>query len=414
MNVGLNVVTGQLGCGKSSMIKTILKEYPVSSGELRTRGRKSYASQDPWLFPSSIRQNILFGEKYDEERYRQVIKVCALEYDFKILDKGDETIVADRGLNLSKGQQARVNLARAVYKDSDIYLIDDALTALDPKVQEQIFSECILGFLKGKLIVLVTHNSKHITNADKVIVLKDGAITFDGKHQELTRDILEAIEDEEIHGDDENNANDYSEEDTEKTKLLTIPPKRVHVYHEVKKQGGVGWDIYKQYFRFGGGIFFVSFIVLLYFVSTFAESASSKMLTNWMGITVSIPTFLNNSREKIDRLEIESAKSLNLYTILLVSGTLCELVKYYLIFKFALNASYNLHKAMIKSIINAVMSFFDNYFIGNILNRFSQDLAVIDEHFPFVLSHFISVSVHSFSFVLEIFVHLFIRMAYMQ
>nr|CAI5848020.1 unnamed protein product [Callosobruchus analis] len=394
MNVGLNVVTGQLGCGKSSMIKTILKEYPVSSGELRTRGRKSYASQDPWLFPSSIRQNILFGEKYDEERYRQVIKVCALEYDFKILDKGDETIVADRGLNLSKGQQARINLARAVYKDSDIYLIDDALTALDPKVQEQIFSECILGFLKGKLIVLVTHNSKHITNADKVIVLKDGAITFDGKHQELTRDILEAIEDEEIHGDDENNANDYSEEVTEKTKLLTIPPKRVHVYHEVKKQGGVGWDIYKQYFRFGGGIFFVSFIVLLYFVSTFAESASSKMLTNWMGITVSIPTYLNNSREKIDRLEIESAKSLNLYTILLVSGTLCELVKYYLIFKFALNASYNLHKAMIKSIINAVMSFFDNYFIGNILNRFSQDLAVIDEHFPFVLSHFISTLFH--------------------
>nr|CAI5823654.1 unnamed protein product [Callosobruchus analis] len=113
-----------------------------------------------------------------------------------------------------------------------------------------------------------------------------------------------------------------------------------------------------------------------------------------MGITVSIPTFLNNSREKIDRLEIESAKSLNLYTILLVSGTLCELVKYYLIFKFALNASYNLHKAMIKSIINAVMSFFDNYFIGNILNRFSQDLAVIDEHFPFVLSHFISTLFH--------------------
>nr|CAH7736267.1 unnamed protein product [Callosobruchus chinensis] len=405
MNVGLNIITGQLGCGKSSMIKTILKEYPVTSGELRTRGRKSYASQDPWLFPSSIRQNILFGEKYDEGRYRQVIKVCALEYDFQILDKGDETIVADRGLNLSKGQQARINLARSVYKDSDIYLIDDALTALDPKVQEQIFSECILGFLRGKLIVLVTHNSKHITNADKVIVLKDGAMTFEGKHQELTKDILEAIEDEEIHADDEDDGNNEPEEITEKTKLLAVPPKRVHVYHEVKKQGGVSWDIYKQYFRFGGGIFFVSFIILLYVASTFAESASAKMLTNWspeqltstlakMGITVSIPTFLNNSIEKIDRLEIESAKSLNLYTVLLVSGTLCELVKYYMIFKFALNASYNLHKAMIKSIINAVMSFFDNYFIGNILNRFSQDLAVIDEHFPFVLSHFISTLFH--------------------
>ncbi|CAH1997626.1 unnamed protein product [Acanthoscelides obtectus] len=428
MNVGLNIVTGQLGSGKSSMIKTILKEYPISSGELRIRGRKSYASQDPWLFPSSIRQNILFGEKYDQERYMQVIKVCALEYDFKILDKGDETIVADRGLNLSKGQQARINLARAVYKDSDIYLIDDALTALDPKVQEQIFSECILGFLKGKLVVLVTHNAKHITSAEKVIVLKDGAITFDGKHQELTRDILEAIEDEEIHGDETITKDEEVENLDEKSKLLATPLKRVHVYHEVKKQGGVGWDIYKQYFRFGGGICFVSFIVLLYFGATFAESASAKMLTNWinaqdkltgvrrnytlvsnmtqespdqlaltlgkMGINVSIATYLNESMEKIDRLEIQSAKSINFYTILLVSGTLCELIKYYMIFKFALNASFNLHKAMIHSIVNAIMSFFDTYFIGNILNRFSQDLAVIDEHFPFVLTHFITTLFH--------------------
>ncbi|KAJ8927840.1 hypothetical protein NQ314_019642 [Rhamnusium bicolor] len=278
---GLTVVTGQLGCGKSSLMKVILKDYPIDEGSLITTGRKSYASQDPWLFPSSIKQNILFGEAYDVNRYQNVIKVCALEYDFSLLEKGDETIVADRGLNLSKGQQARINLARAIYKDSDIYLIDDSLTALDSHVQEVIFNECIRGFLKDKLCVLVTHNAKHISNADKVIILENGMVKFEGKDQDISRDLLTAIEEEDL------NEKDVEEEEIsetsidEKTKLLKGDcQKRRQVYHEIKKTGSVSTEVYIKYFKFGGGFILFALVIFMYFGSQFTESYSSKLLTN--------------------------------------------------------------------------------------------------------------------------------------
>ncbi|KAJ8923376.1 hypothetical protein NQ315_001934 [Exocentrus adspersus] len=424
METGLTVVTGQLGSGKSSLIKVILKDYPISDGTLTTVGRKSYASQDPWLFPSSIKQNILFGEAFDKERYDTVVRVCALEYDFSLLEKGDETILADRGQNLSRGQQSRVNLARAVYKDSDVYLIDDALTALDGRVQEHIFNECIRGFLKNKLVVLVTHNTKHITNADQVIVLDQGVVKFQGNDKDISGELLAAIEEEAI---EEKDVDEVQTDDNvdEKSKLLNDPSlvKRRRIYHEIKQEGGVKWSVYWKYFKFGGGFIMFGLIVSLYFGAQFTDSYSSKLLTNWVNMqqnitnfkeldyTDEIENFANDSEHNFNKtffnlktnqtlslddinktvlsmkkLEIQSHKAINLYTLMIVSSTVLELIKYYLVFNFAKNASINLHRRMIKSILHSVMSFFDNYFIGNILNRFIQDLSVIDEHLPFVLS----------------------------
>lgn len=204
-------------------------------------------------------------------------------YDFSLLEKGDETIVADRGLNLSKGQQARVNLARAVYKDSDIYLIDDALTALDTRVQETIFKECIRGFLKDKLVVLVTHNTKHISDAEQVIILENGAVKFQGKETDLSEDLLEAIEEETMSEKDVDEVEDNDEKIDEKSKLLKGEgePKRRKVYQEVKKKGGVNYEVYVKYFKFGGGFILLGIVVLMYFGAQFTESYSSKLLTNW-------------------------------------------------------------------------------------------------------------------------------------
>nr|XP_023023881.1 multidrug resistance-associated protein 4-like [Leptinotarsa decemlineata] len=450
MEVGVNVLTGQLGCGKSSLIKVILKDYPIDEGELRTRGRKSYASQDPWLFPSTIKQNILFGEKYDYRRYKKVVEVCALEYDFKLLEDGDETIIADRGLNLSKGQQARVNLARAIYKDSDIYLIDDALTALDPQVQEHIYNQCIKGFLKDKLVLLVTHNAKHIAGADMLLILQDGKVKFAGKQIDISQDILEEFEREDevpkvMKAKQEAALKD--EEDDESSELLgQVEKKGKAVYHEVKKKGKVNLSVYTKFINLGGGWPIVLFLILFYCISTFVSSSSQKMLSNWanersaiMGVketyfgNTTIPyvntteLFVNSSElmnytkelvswsENIklseileratdlglnktvmvalhlERLEWRASKTLNLYSILLIASVLLEVLKSILIMQFTYKASINLHKAMMKSIIHAGMSFFDSYFIGNILNRFSQDLNIVDEVLPMFLSIFIAV-----------------------
>ncbi|CAG9862959.1 unnamed protein product [Phyllotreta striolata] len=427
LDLGLNVITGQLGCGKSSLIKVVLRDYPFE-GEVRTRGRKSYASQDPWLFPSSIKQNILFGDKYDHDKYTTVVQACALDYDFAVLEKGDETIVADRGMNLSKGQQARINLARCIYRDSDIYLIDDALTALDPKVQEHIFTYCIRGLLKDKCVVLVTHNTKHIQHANKVVILRDGVVSFQGKEMHFSEEQFEEIEPVPLRSIlADNNDKEAEALISEKQKLIVSEPpvRRKQVYHENKKTGRVDSHLYLKYIKYSGGFLLGLSILVTYVGSTFFESSSQRMLSNWVNqksnivsfkertirnLTLDLDTFdienkttvfLNetfnisvNIIHDIGRMEVRATKTMNIYTMTIIIYAVSELIKNFLILKMGLSASITIHRKMVTKILNAVMPFFDTYFIGNILNRFSQDLSVVDEHLIFVLTSFLGSFFH--------------------
>lgn len=145
---------------------------------MRINGTISYASQEPWVFAATIRQNILFGAKYDKQRYQDVVKVCALEKDFEQFPNGDLSIVGDRGASLSGGQKARINLARAVYRDTDIYLLDDPLSAVDIHVSKHLYEQCICGYLKNKTRILVTHQVHYLKNADSIIILKNVRRSF--------------------------------------------------------------------------------------------------------------------------------------------------------------------------------------------------------------------------------------------
>lgn len=133
-----------------------------------------------------MRQNILFGRPYDKGRYKKVIRVCALARDFDLLPYGDRTIVGERGISLSGGQRARVNLARAVYKEADIYLLDDPLSAVDSQVGKQMFDECISGFLRNKIVVLVTHQLQYLRHVNQIVIMGDGMILAKGTYTELT------------------------------------------------------------------------------------------------------------------------------------------------------------------------------------------------------------------------------------
>lgn len=241
-------------------------------------GSISYASQEPWLFPSSIKQNILFGEEFDQKRYEEVIRICALEYDLSLFENGDETVVADRGQNLSKGQQSRINLARAIYRKSDIYLLDDSLTALDGHVQDYIFNECVMKFLKDKICVLVSQNYKHIDRADKVVVLKNGTVMFTGNSKDINEETVDgftAIKNKE--NEERNKICD------EKFPVIQTEQQqsKINVYHEVKKTGKVAFGVYKKYIQLGGGFIVFCLVILLYVITQVCESSADKLLTKW-------------------------------------------------------------------------------------------------------------------------------------
>ncbi|OMH83059.1 Multidrug resistance-associated protein 1 [Zancudomyces culisetae] len=186
-NDELLAVVGQVASGKSSLISAILGEMYVKTGSITTRGSMAYAAQQPWIMNATIRENILFGYKYDKQFYERTIRACALEVDLKMMPSGDLTEIGERGINLSGGQKARVSLARAVYSRADIYMFDDPLAAVDAHVGEHIFEHVIgpNGMLNTRCRILVTNAIPYLSQCDSVALLKGGKLVEIGKFEEL-------------------------------------------------------------------------------------------------------------------------------------------------------------------------------------------------------------------------------------
>lgn len=198
----LVAVIGPVGSGKSSLLHAILKELPLTEGNIHVDGIISYSSQEPWLFAGSIRQNILFGLEMDRQRYQKIVHCCALKRDFSLFPYGDKTIVGEKGISLSGGQRARVNLARAIYKEADVYLLDDPLSAVDTHVGKQLFDSCINGYLNNKTRILITHQLQYLKEADLIVIVNNGSVEAKGTYQELQSsglDFAKLLDDNEKH-----------------------------------------------------------------------------------------------------------------------------------------------------------------------------------------------------------------------
>ena len=184
-NGNLIAITGAVGSGKSSLLTAILGELPLHKGSISYHGKVAYVPQIPWVFSGSIRENVLFGLAFNEEKFQQVVHICELTRDLANFANGDLTEIGQRGVTLSGGQKARVGLARAVYSDADIYLLDDPLSAVDTKVGKQLFESCILGHLSGHIRLLVTHQLQYLKDVDRVLVMENGSIIHQGKYAEI-------------------------------------------------------------------------------------------------------------------------------------------------------------------------------------------------------------------------------------
>ncbi|KAK9870545.1 hypothetical protein WA026_008107 [Henosepilachna vigintioctopunctata] len=434
---GLNILTGPVGSGKSSLFKAILGEHETVAGKKNVIGSISYCPQNPWVFPSSIKQNILFGQTYDEAKYKQILKICDLSFDIDILTDGDETILNDCGVNLSKGQQTRVNMARALYKDSDIYIFDDSLSSLDSHVRNYVFHQAIEIYLKNKLVILSTHDSLLAKKADHLIKVSNGTFTSSGRPKDVS---FEHAQNNDystfINETDENHyqADEADEEpNSEVSKLIPqeIECTKANIYQETIRSGRIGFEDYKKYFSFSGG-FSRFFIIVGFFISIeICSGYSEKLLSNWISVEeavaaaksrmsnnitsvlctsstcqfqekqitdensteVSYNTRWNKTSstsdstiEKFNDYVIERNIYINIYSILIVSYCLLIFVSTSLLYIFSLKISKNLHKSMITNILRAKMYFFDINMRGNILNRFSKDIFIVDELVPFVMN----------------------------
>ncbi|CAH1105157.1 unnamed protein product [Psylliodes chrysocephalus] len=393
---GVLLVTGNVGSGKSSIIKTLLGEYPVTDGQMLIDGTVSYASEEPWLFPSTIKQNILFGQEYDEKRYNEVLNVCALTVDLRRLEKGDQTIVGDGGVNFSKGQQARINLARAVYRNSDIYLLDDCLSSLDSKVNGYIFKKCIMGFLKDKIVIMVTNNINHVKQVygNNILYVESGRTQSLEKQKEaIDKRITYYIDDTDMNyfnEDNDINENDIPDIVDEKTQLLIQNQQKIEeksLYYEEKEAGKVKIGVYLRYYKHAGGISMLVILTILFILTQGASSFAEKALSWWVNNEPIVTELIKTNQTNTTEYDIAVNKRQNylgIYSGMVVGALFLIILKIYLNYYFALRASKTLHKKMMSSVLSAFMSFFDKHLLGNIINRFSKDMTTMDETIPII------------------------------
>ncbi|KAK3096100.1 hypothetical protein FSP39_023229 [Pinctada imbricata] len=183
----LVAVVGQVGSGKSSLVSAVLGELEKLDGDVNVKGSVAYVPQEAWIQNLTVKDNILFGKKLNERKYQKVIKACALLPDLAILSAGDQTEIGEKGINVSGGQKQRISLARAVYNNRDIYLLDDPLSAVDSHVGKELFNNVIgnTGLLKNKTRILVTHGVHWLPMVDTIIVMDNGRIREVGSYEEL-------------------------------------------------------------------------------------------------------------------------------------------------------------------------------------------------------------------------------------
>ena len=195
----LVMILGPVGSGKSSLLQSILNnmlvldEEKVHKTKISINGSISYVSQIPWIQNNTVRNNILFFKNMDQDSYQKTINLCELTQDFVSLIGGDQTEIGEKGINLSGGQKARLSIARAIYADKDIYLFDDPLSALDVHVGEKIMKNCIIDHLKGKTRLLVTHSLNFLDVSDKIIIMKNGEISWQGNYELFKTDNLYSV-----------------------------------------------------------------------------------------------------------------------------------------------------------------------------------------------------------------------------
>eukprot|EP01124_Arcella_intermedia_P001504 TRINITY_DN10821_c1_g2_i1.p1 TRINITY_DN10821_c1_g2~~TRINITY_DN10821_c1_g2_i1.p1 ORF type:complete len:1056 (+),score=242.81 TRINITY_DN10821_c1_g2_i1:171-3170(+) len=367
----LVAIVGSVGAGKTSLLNSLLGQMKKISGKVEIEGSIALASQEPWLINDTLKENILFGTPYNEKKYNSVLLNCELLDDLKQLPAGDQTEIGERGINLSGGQKQRVSLARAIYANRDIYLLDDPLSAVDRHVGNNLFHKCVSGMLKKKLVFFVTNQLQYLSKCDKILFLQDGKITGYGSFTELLDSHTTFRKLVKKYSNTEENESGKKPQ-VEKKDIIDTKGKKESgtlTSKEERNIGVVDFSVYKQYFNYGG--YKLSLSVLILSILT----GVSHAVSNWF-ISYWIDNVTKGSREFYVGLYFGVTF---LYVVLAYS-------RGFLFAYTSLRSATRIHNTVFKVIMHAPMTYFYSTPTGRILNRFSSDQDKIDEEIPELLN----------------------------
>uniref|UniRef100_A0A8D2LB62 ATP binding cassette subfamily C member 3 n=1 Tax=Varanus komodoensis TaxID=61221 RepID=A0A8D2LB62_VARKO len=416
----LVAVVGHVGCGKSSLVSALLGEMEKLHGEVAVKGSVAYVPQIAWIQNATLKDNILFGQPYTEKKYQTVIEACALKQDLEMLPGGDQTEIGEKGINLSGGQRQRVSLARAVFSDADIYLLDDPLSAVDSHVAKHIFDNVIgpEGTLKGKTRILVTHSIQFLPQVDHILVLVDGKISEMGSYQELLKQNQSFAEflhnyapDEDIEEDEPTSEESHLPHWSSKTIILLIIVNQWQMKSANSSSGKpracfkgttltanplysklqVKLTVFWQYMK-AVGPFISLFICFLYACQNGASIGANVWLSDWTNDPV-----INHTQHNVSmRVGVYAALGLLQGLLVLISSFTLALG--------GIRAARTLHAALLENKLHTPQSFYDTTPTGRIINRFSKDIYVIDEVIPPTILMFLGTFFTSVSTMLVIIV----------
>ncbi|KAK8017660.1 hypothetical protein PG993_013986 [Apiospora rasikravindrae] len=363
----LIAVIGGVGSGKTSLLSALAGDMRKTSGEVVLGANRAFCPQYAWIQNATLRQNILFGKDMDRRWYNEVIKACALQPDLDMLPNGDATEIGERGITISGGQKQRLNIARAIYYDADIVIMDDPLSAVDAHVGRHIFDNAIAGLLKDKCRILATHQLWVLNRCDRIIWMEGGKIQAVDTFANLMANnpdfqkVMETTAVEEKKEDEEAVIEEKTAATKDKKKKKRAPGL---MQAEERAVASVPWSVYGDYVRAAGSILLAPLVFLTLITSQGANIATSLWLSYWTS----------------DKFGLSSGVYIGIYAGL---GTLQALLMFTFSIEltiFGTTASKALLRQAVFRTLRAPMSFFDTTPLGRITNRFSRDVDVMDNN----------------------------------